>query len=111
MRYLPAGAQVSAVAGSGDRRTVVAGLQDGRVQRWDLSGGERRTVLDLAGPPTRVTVSRDGRVVAATDGEQTGAVAQRPRAADVPRGWRRNLALGPDGDPVGARRVSPTQVR
>ena len=71
VRYLPAGAQVSAVAGSGDRRTVVAGLQDGRVQRWDLSGGERRTVLDLAGPPTRVTVSRDGRVVAATDGEQT----------------------------------------
>jgi hypothetical protein len=68
VRYLQASGQVTQVAGSGDGKTIVAGLDDGRVQRFGVANARRETLFDLPGSVTGLAVSRDGATVVATDG-------------------------------------------
>jgi WD40 repeat protein len=98
-RYLPMGGQVAELAGSGDGRTVVAGLGDGRVQRWNLDNPQPQTILTLRAGISGLAVSSDGAVVVASDG--TEALL-----------WRRGQAAakvkGPPGQQAGAVTVSPS---
>lgn len=100
VRYLPAGAPVTRVAANAGRGTVVAGLQDGRVQRWSLPSGERTTVLRLAGAPNSLAVSRDGVVVAASDGTQTVIRRRDGQSLRLPA---RTMGLSPSGRTVVVR--------
>ncbi len=96
VRFLPFGATVSALAGSNDRRTVVAGLADGRVMRWDLSQSAPRRIAELGHAVKSVAVSANGQVVVAVDGSEgllwrsgrpltriSGPAGQRPFAVTV----------------------------
>jgi WD40 repeat protein len=105
VRYVPAGGQVTAVAGSGDRSTLIAGLQDGRVQRWRLPDAERSTVLELSGAPTGVAVSRDGTVVAATDGTLGSVWRPGKRPLRVPA---YSIGLSPSGRTAVIRQGEPS---
>lgn len=105
VRYVPAGGQVTALAGSGDRSTLVAGLQDGRVQRWRPPDAERDTVLKLSGAPTRVAVSHDGTVVAATDGTQGWVWRAGKRPFSLPA---YSIGLSPSGRTAVVRQGEPS---
>jgi WD40 repeat protein len=68
VRYFPMGAQVNELAGSGDGNTAVAGLADGRVMRWTLAEPEPKELIRLPDAVSNLAISRDGGVVAASDG-------------------------------------------
>ena len=80
VRYVPMGATVTKVAGSRDGKTAVAGLADGRVMSWRVADSRPREVLKLRGAISSVSVSRDGEVVAAADGQRS-AVRRRGHPA------------------------------
>jgi hypothetical protein len=110
VRYLPMGGEVAELAGSGDRRTVVAGLDDGRVVRWDLAEPKPHTVLTLHAQIVSLAVSRDGAAVVASDGIDA-MLWQRGRPAfqiKVPSGQRAGaVALSPSGRTAVVRGSGP----
>ena len=108
VRFLHTGSTVAQIAASGDGKTGVAGLDDGRVVRFPVreAGGELEEVMDLGAAITSLAVSRDGATIAASDGEgafvssggqdggeQTELVITEGLLADV-------VGLSPSGDVV-----------
>ena len=63
--YLPAGGQVSVVAGSADGRVIVAGRTDGTVLRWSPPNIRPTVIGRLADPVTGVAVTGSGTAVVA----------------------------------------------
>jgi WD40 repeat protein len=63
--YLPAGGQVSAIAGSASGRVIVAGRSDGTVLRWSLPDTQPAVIARMHGTVASVSVSNDGTAVAA----------------------------------------------
>jgi WD40 repeat protein len=99
VRYLPMGGQVVTLSGSTDRGTVVAGLHDGRVQRWGLAEPKPRTVLAFHAAISSLAVSRDGAVIVASDGTDA-MLWQRGRSVTAIK--------GPAGQHAGAVALSPS---
>jgi WD40 repeat protein len=99
VRYLPMGAQVSEVAGSGDGRSVVAGLKDGRVLRWNLAEPKPQVVFALRAPVSSLSVSRDSNAIVAADGADA-MLWKSGRPAST-------LAV-PPGETAGAVALSPS---
>jgi WD40 repeat protein len=108
VRYFELGADVTALTGAANGRTIVAGLADGRVMRWDLHGTPE-LVARLPHPVSGVAVSRDGATIAATDGtdlSQDGAAVlvrpgHRPVRLAMPAGQSvRSVGVSPSGATV-----------
>jgi WD40 repeat protein len=100
VRYLPMGGQIEQLSGSGDRQTVVAGLADGRVLRWNLAEPKPHSVFALHAAISSLAVSRDGAVLVASDGTDA-MLWQRGRPVakiGIPPGQKaRAVALSPSG--------------
>jgi WD40 repeat protein len=67
VRYFSAGTPVTELTGSGDGKTLVAGLSDGRVVRWGLGDSQPTTVIKLSSAIASLGVSGDASVIAAAD--------------------------------------------
>jgi WD40 repeat protein len=50
----------------------IKGRNDGLVKLWDVSTGKERATLKTAGPYCRVTISPDGKILAAVSGKAPG---------------------------------------
>jgi hypothetical protein len=90
VRYLPMGAPVTELAGSGDGGTVVAGLANGQVVYRRLAEPAPQTVHAFSAPVSSIAVSRDGAVVVACDGS-SAVLWQQGRGLsqlDLPAGHR-----------------------
>lgn len=87
VRYLPAGAPVTTVAGSADGTVALAGTTDGHVLRWDLARGTRTTMRIGRAPITSLATDAGGARVLAADG--TTAVRW-----DTATGRRRTIHSG-----------------
>ena len=70
--YLPAGGQVTAIAGSDDGRVIVAGRSDGTVLRWSLPDIRPAVIARMGTAVTSVSVDRHGTAAAALS--QTAAL-------------------------------------
>ncbi len=88
VRYLHASSTVSAVAGSGNGRIIIAGTQRGQVERWTTGSFSEFGVAQLGKSITSVSVSEDGNTVAAADGAEAIAWTSRAGAhtIDIPHG-------------------------
>lgn len=107
-RYFSLPAQVTAVAGSGNGRVIVAGLRDGRVMRWDRD----RTPTQVAKVPRavkQVAVDETGATAVVTDGDILAEEATtllirddaEPQALEVPAGQvATSVAVSPSGRTV-----------
>jgi WD40 repeat protein len=99
VRFLDAGAKVEQVTSSGDGRSVVAGLADGRVLLWPEGEGEPRELFQLSRRISSLGVDSRGSVVVASD-KAKGMM------------WRRSHPLAelsvPIGQHVDAVAVSPS---
>jgi WD40 repeat protein len=107
MRYLPAGAPVTALAASDDANVAVAGTADGRLVWFNLTTGKRVSVRAIRGPVTTVAVSADGRAVAASGG--SGVVAwttKAPHATPVAAQSADAVAISPSGRLIATLKVS-----
>ncbi len=89
VRYLQATGTVSAVAGSADASTVVAGTANGDVLRWNLTDFRRTLVASLPAAVSGVGVSADGDTIAAVDGSVAEVWVQGHgvRSVPVPPEW------------------------
>ena len=98
VRFQDAGATVTALASSGDGRTVVLGLDSAKVLIWRPDGTVApRRVLRLGNPVSAVAVDRTGGVVAATDGRRVEQIGV-PFSYEVPDGLRAtDVAVSPSG--------------
>jgi len=99
VRFLQAGAQITALASSADGTTVVAGTTDGDLVAFDLATGRRTTVHASSGAITQLSVSADGHAVAAMDASQAVTwTPGAPRAVPI-SGVRlpANVAVSPSG--------------
>jgi WD40 repeat protein len=99
VRDLHVGETVTALAGSGDGRTLIAGTVDGRLVRFDLGNWRRVIVSATKGPIAMLSVSANGTALA-SDGYHT--VSWGPGAKRVvPLAWARapldGLAISPSG--------------
>jgi WD40 repeat protein len=95
VRYMPAGGQVSAIAGSDSGQVAVAGTTDGRIMRWEPLTGPGRPLARLSRAVTSIATSADGATIAATDGTDAlvwshGSVTQSIRGAQ-------SVAVSPSG--------------
>jgi TIR domain len=95
VRYMPAGGQISAIAGSDSGQVAVAGTTDGRIMRWEPLTGPGRPVARLSRAVTSIATSADGATIAATDGTDAlvwshGSVTQSIRGAQ-------SVAVSPSG--------------
>ena len=99
VRYLPAGDQISAIAGSADGRVAVAGTSGGNVLRWDLADRTRAQVALLHQPISAVASNNDGTVIAASS---------RSEVAIWTPGQRTDVLRIPAGVNAGPVAVSPT---
>ena len=103
VRYLDAGNTVNQLVASADGKTVVAGLDDGRVIRWALSDPTPATVIRLPSPIKSVGLSADASVIAAA-GNQSAALWRSGHDAvslPLPSGLRmRAVAVSPSGNTV-----------
>jgi WD40 repeat protein len=103
VRYLQVGDQagdtVNALASSAEGTTVVAGTSGGDLVAFDLATGRRTTVHAMSGAVTRLSVSADGRAIAAMGASQV--VTWTPGAPRVVRvgGVRapQDVAISPSG--------------
>ena len=98
VRYVQTGGSISRLAASGS--TVVAGLTDGRVLRWTLADPRPRLAFTMTAAITSLAVSRDGTVIAASDGSGARLWRQGHAVADlsVPAGQTADVvALSPSG--------------
>jgi WD40 repeat protein len=94
-RYMPAGGQVSAIAGSDNGQVAVAGTTNGRILRWQPFTGVSHLVTRMPHAITSIAVSADGATIAATDGTKAvvwshGSVTQSIRGAQ-------SVAVSPSG--------------
>ena len=100
VRYLSADAEITRIEGSGDGKTIVAGLIDGRVVRWDVTLPADPVAVGALGQPiTSLAVNADGSVIAATDGARATLWQTGGRSAE--------LAV-PSGQVADAVGVSPS---
>ena len=100
VRYVPTGGSISRLAASGGGNTVIAGLADGRVLRWTLADPRPRLAFKMAAAITSLAVSRDGTVIAASDGSSARLWRQGRKVTDlsVPAGQTADVvALSPSG--------------
>ena len=100
MRYLQARGTVSAVAGSADANTAVAGTASGYVLRWDLADFKQTLVEKLPAAVSDVAVSADGSTIAATDGSaaEIWARGRGTRSVPIPPRWTATAAaVSPSG--------------
>ena len=89
VRYLQATGTVSALAGSADARTTVAGTSNGDVLRWNLTDFKRTLVTRLPAAVSSLAVSTDGDTIAAIDGSAAEIWVQGRgiRSVPVPPKW------------------------
>jgi WD40 repeat protein len=99
VRYLQAGSPVSAIGGASGGKWVVAGTSDGKVMRWNVTGGPRAVIADLGGAITAVASNADGTVVAAATASKV--------ATWTPSGGARQIVLPRTGS-IHAVAVSPS---
>jgi WD40 repeat protein len=95
VRYMPAGGQVSAIAGSDNGQVAVAGTSDGRVLRWQPFTGVSHPVARMPHAITSIAVSADGATIAATDGTEA-VVWSHGSATQSIRGVQ-SVAVSPNG--------------
>ena len=93
--YLPAGGQVSAIAGSADGQVIVAGRSDGTVLRWSLPDTQPTVIARMTTAVTGVSVNDIGTAVVAFSqaavmrwGTGLGARPLRMAAGQTPIGAR-----------------------
>ena len=99
VRYFGVDAPVSVLDGSGDGKTIVAGLDDGRVVRWSTADSEPTTVMKLSAATTSLDVSGDASVIVASDDS----------TADLWRSGQDSVNLPfPEGQNATAVTVSPS---
>jgi WD40 repeat protein len=91
--YLPAGAQVSAIAGSANGRVIVAGRSDGTVLRWSLPDTHSTVIARMSSAVTSVSVDDSG----------TAAVALSRAAA---LRWSPDIGARPLPVPAGQRPIA-----
>jgi WD40 repeat protein len=99
VRYFGAESTVTQLDGSGDGKTMVFGLEDGRVLRWSLADPKPTVVIKLSKIIRSLGVSRDGSAIIASD-ESTAALWRSGRGS-VP------LPV-PDGQDAKVVSVSPS---
>ena len=100
VRYVQTAGSVSRLAASGAGSTIIAGLTDGRVLRWTLADPHPRLAFKMTAAITSLAVSRDGTVIAASDGSAARLWRQDHAVADlsVPAGQTADtVALSPSG--------------
>ncbi|MER7443502.1 TIR domain-containing protein [Micromonospora avicenniae] len=68
VRQAPAGGRVTALAGSADGKTIVAGTEDGRLLRWRPDAGTLDEVRLGLNPIRGIAISADGATTLAIDG-------------------------------------------
>ncbi len=103
VRYLDAGNTVNQLLASADGKTVVAGLDDGRVIRWPLSDPTPATVIRLPSQIKSVGLSADASVIVAADSHSTVLWRSGHEAVSLPlpSGLRmRAVAVSPSGNTV-----------
>ena len=112
VRYLQAGATVTALAGSSDGKTVVAGTANGELAWFDLATGRRVAVHATSSAITSLSVSANGHEVAASDATQ--AVAWTPGAPRASRiGGVRSpgaIAISPSGRLIAVLETTGTRA-
>ncbi len=99
VRFLDAGAKVEQVASSGDGRSVVAGLADGRVLLWPRGEGKPQELFQLSRRISSLGIDFDGSVVVASD---------KARGMLWRRGHHVSELRVPTGQHVDAVAVSPS---
>ncbi|EXG82241.1 toll/interleukin-1 receptor domain-containing protein [Cryptosporangium arvum] len=106
-RFLPTGAEVSAVAGSADGSVAVAGLRDGRLLAWDAAGNRIGATDTGDRQISQVVVANDGKTVVAVAGRDV--VVWHPQGASQQR-IRGSSAVGAVGLSASQRRVAVAWV-
>lgn len=100
VRYFSADSPVTELTGSGDGKTLVAGLSDGRVVRWGLGDSQPTTAMKLSSPIASLGVSADASVIVASD-KSTAALwrsGQNAVSLKVPAGQSANaVTVSPSG--------------
>ncbi|SIR83636.1 TIR domain-containing protein [Micromonospora avicenniae] len=99
VRQIPAGGRVTALAGSADGKTIVAGTEDGRLLRWRPDAGTLDEVRLGPNPIGGIAISADGATTLAIDGTVaatwTGEGDAPPSRFDVKGGYA--IAASPSG--------------
>lgn len=67
VRYFGVDRPIIKLVGSGDGKTIVAGLDDGRVVRWNTTDNAPTSVITLSQPIASLAVSGDASVIVASD--------------------------------------------
>ena len=99
IRYLQAGSVQSAIYGSANGKSIVAGTNHGQVVRWNVTGGPGVTVATLGGAITAVASNADGSVIAAATASEV--------VVWTPAQGARQIVL-PQAGGIDAIAVSPT---
>ncbi len=109
VRFLEAGAEVTATAGTPDARFVVAGTATGDVWRWDRETDQREHLLTRPAAVRRVLVSQDGGVVAAWSAANASDAGSSAiwRSGPVTEVEDEIVALSPSGRIVVAETAPP----
>jgi hypothetical protein len=100
VRYLPAGAQVTRVAGARDGSAVLAGTAQGVVTRWTGTDRRRGVLGRFDSAVTGLATNADGSVVAASAASRATVWTGSASAQDipVPAGQRAaSVAVSPSG--------------
>ncbi|MFG2003070.1 TIR domain-containing protein [Spirillospora sp. NPDC048911] len=103
VRYLTAGARITALAASRDGGVVAVGTASGRVIRWDLRSGHRDELTVGSRGVTQVALNSDGMVVAVADGAAVWVKDMAATAAFTTMGAHLgtvDLAVSPSGKTV-----------
>jgi WD40 repeat protein len=103
VRYLQATGTISAIAGSAQAATAVAGTAGGDVLRWDLTDFKRALVERLPATVASVAVSADGDTIAATSSSaaRIWVRGHGVQSVPIPSGWTVSAAaVSPSGQYV-----------
>jgi hypothetical protein len=104
VRFLPAGAPVTALAGAANGKAVVAGTAGGTLIWFDVKTGRHVEVGTGGGDITSLAVSTDGSAVVAADGTRAFGWTAGAREATELSGMRSvsSVAISPSGRLVAA---------
>jgi WD40 repeat protein len=83
VRYFGVDRPITKLVGSGDGKTIVAGLDDGRVVRWNTTDNAPTSVITLSQPIASLAVSGDASVIVASD-NSTAALWRSGQIAVLP---------------------------